>query len=252
MQQPLRRRFAARARHVAVSYNLAQRLPYPLEAVLPNPYDTEIFYADTSTQRRRDLIFVGRLIPEKAAHVLIEAVAILKQSQVAVTTTIVGDGPEGIRLRSLAKTCGLGDVVEFAGQVTGTPLARLLREHRVLAVPSVYEEPFGIVALEGIACGCVVIGSDVGGLPEAIGPCGLTFPATNAAALASNIADLLRLPDPLEKFRSHTARHLEGHHPKVVVRRYVDLFAGTKGKIGYEPVLERPRVQPARSASCVL
>jgi glycosyltransferase involved in cell wall biosynthesis len=81
------------------------------------------------------------------------------------------------------------------------------------------------VALEGAACGCIVIGSDQGGLPDAIGPCGFTFPNGNATALAECIAKVLHDEYPP---KNDTARkfHLERHQPRVVIDRYLSLFDG--------------------------
>ena len=59
---------------------------------------------------------------------------------------------------------GLERQVEFTGVLQGETLVRTLNAHRIMVVPSRTPEPFGVVALEGIACGCVVVGSEGGGL----------------------------------------------------------------------------------------
>jgi len=114
--------------------------------------------------------------------------------------------------------------VTFAGAQTGADLARTFNAHRILVVPSRYEEPFGVVALEGIACGCLVVGSGGGGLPEAIGPCGLTFPNGDAKALADILEKLLRMPSERDRFLSAAAAHLANFQPRVIADRYLDLF----------------------------
>jgi glycosyltransferase involved in cell wall biosynthesis len=101
-------------------------------------------------------------------------------------------------------------------------LARLLNRHRVLVVPSLCAEGFGLAALEGIACGCVVLGSKVGGLPEAIGCCGATFRADDAEELAEMLGEMLRSPEQLERFRTDAEQHLEKHRPDAVARRYLE------------------------------
>ena len=87
-------------------------------------------------------------------------------------------------------------------------MAELLNRHRILVVPSRWAEPFGIVALEGIACGCVVVGSENGGLKEAIGPCGITFENGNVRALADQLKRLLNEPEAQASFRQHAVEHL--------------------------------------------
>ena len=58
---------------------------------------------------------------------------------------------------------------------TGPDVVALLNRHLIIVVPSRWQEPFGLVALEGIACGCVALGANCGGLPNAIGGAGATF-----------------------------------------------------------------------------
>ena len=75
----------------------------------------------------------------------------------------------------------------FKNKEEGTPansqiqkLQNKLTEHLCMVIPSIWEEPFGIVALEGIASCDVVISSNRGGLPEAVGSCGyLVDPTVN-------------------------------------------------------------------------
>ena len=62
-----------------------------------------------------------------------------------------------------------------------------MNRHRVMVVPSIWEEPFGIVALEGLACGCEVVIARSGGLPEATGPFGVTFKRGDPVDLANVI-----------------------------------------------------------------
>src|SRR6185369_5297010 len=70
----LRAKCFARVTHAAVSQ--AHELPCSANLVLPNPYDDTLFGLDHQIARTRDVIFVGRLIPEKGAHILLEALAI--------------------------------------------------------------------------------------------------------------------------------------------------------------------------------
>jgi glycosyltransferase involved in cell wall biosynthesis len=173
-------------------------------------------------KRTRDVIFVGRLIPEKGAHVLIKALTILGGT---ATATFVGAGPEATRVGKEIANHGFCHCVRLAGQITGSALANQLNQHRVMVVPSLCHESFGIVALEGIACGCAVVGSDLGGLPEAIGPCGTTFPSGDAKALATVLQQLLSSVPAIKKLHANAAPHLGLHTPIAVARKYLDAFA---------------------------
>src|SRR5262245_22809218 len=83
----------------------------------------------------------------------------------------------------------------------------------------------GVVALEGIACGYVVVGSTCGGLPQAIGPCGRTFPNGDSAALASVLHDLLTHQETWNEYFVHAKEHLDAHRPSVVTDRYLAILA---------------------------
>jgi glycosyltransferase involved in cell wall biosynthesis len=164
------------------------------------------------------------LIPEKGVQVLIEALTILRRAGQPLTATIVGDGEERDSLEQLAKRNHLEQCLLFTGAVTGGALAGLLNRHRLMVVPSTYHEPFGIVALEGIACGCVVIGSQAGGLPEAIGPCGTTVRPANPALLAAEIRDVLAGRRELAGFPKLAEAHLAAHRAEAVASRYLELL----------------------------
>ena len=93
-----------------------------------------------------------------------------------------------------------------------------------MVVPSIWNEPFGVVALEGLACGCVVIGSEGGGLKQAVGPAGLTFANGDAEGLASALEQVLCDPAVQERFRAAAPAHLALHQPAAVAKRYLEVF----------------------------
>jgi glycosyltransferase involved in cell wall biosynthesis len=216
----LKQRMTHRLRNLSISLAVAKALPADTP-VTGNPYDAATFRLLPEVTRKRAFIFVGRLVSDKGVGVLLEAFRLFQQrrfgDQKAAELTIVGAGPEDERLR--AESTDL-DVI-FAGVLRGRALAEALNEHSVLVIPSVWPEPFGIVALEGAACGCRVIGSDQGGLPEAIGPCGVTFPNGDTHALAECMYQALKNSNPLDP--TLTREHLRRHAPDKFARRVLEL-----------------------------
>ncbi|TVP75363.1 MAG: glycosyltransferase [Puniceicoccaceae bacterium] len=209
-----------RLRNLSISLAVAKALPADTP-ITGNPYDAATFRLLPEVNRKRAFIFVGRLVSDKGVHVLLEAFRLLQQrdisNQEAAQLTIVGAGPEEEELRAEATDLN----VIFAGVLQGKALAEALNEHSVLVIPSLWPEPFGIVALEGAACGCRVIGSDQGGLPEAIGPCGATFPNGDAHALAKCMYQALEDPYPLDQ--NLAREHLQRHAPAAFARRILEL-----------------------------
>jgi glycogen(starch) synthase len=204
---------------ISVSRAMAADLGTP-SLVIPNAYRDDLFRVLPGVERTRDLAFVGRLVSDKGCDLLVAALGRLAERGLQPRLTIVGDGPELPALRRQVEELGLGGQVQLAGARLDGDLVRLLNQHRVLVVPSRYDEPFGVVALEGIACGCAVVGSAGGGLPEAIGPCGRTFPNGSVEGLAAILADLLHRPEDLEAMRSGAAEHLAAHASERIAGLY--------------------------------
>jgi len=213
------KRFVLRhATSFAISGAIAESLPVPSIRV-GNPYDDEVFKGSPTELKKRELIFVGRLVSDKGASLLLDG---LKLMTTKPRLTIVGDGPERAALEKQTADSGLQAQVDFAGSRHREQLADALREHEILVVPSLWQEPFGIVALEGIACGCVVIGSAGGGLAEAIGSCGVTFPNGDAPALADAMTRLLDDPAERHRLRQNAPGHLARFTPQAVAAVYLE------------------------------
>ncbi len=192
--------------------------------VIPNCYDNERFREILDIGREFDLVYAGRLVSEKGVDVLLRALRQLRDKKLQPKLTIVGSGPEEHVLRELAAALELNEQVIFKGTLRGSALVEELNRHSILVVPSLYNEPFGIVALEGIACGCVVIGSHGGGLRDTIGPCGLTFPNGDSNALAKCLGDVLSGSHSLETLRAHAREHLAKFSKSAVADAYLQLL----------------------------
>lgn len=166
----------------------AARLP---GRVIYNAYDSQTFHLMPQVRRDRDVVFLGRMQPYKGPDILIDAVAKLAIAGQRISATIIGGGPEDEALKLQARKLGVAGQIEFTGPLRGEALAQKLNAHRVMVIPSRGEEAFAITALEGLACGCVIVGAKSGGVPEAIGPCGPIVPQSDPAAMADALDKLL-------------------------------------------------------------
>jgi len=124
----------------------------------------------------------------------------------------------------MSNKLGLSGQIRFTGTLQGQPLADLLNRHRIMVVPSRYEEPFGIVALEGLACGCVPVVSERGGLVDAIIGHGYTFPNGDATTLAQVLAEILQAPDVALSRLANVQTHLDRCSSHRVAKQYLDIF----------------------------
>lgn len=223
----LRKSLFGRGVNIAVSNAVGASLP-GRSITLYNPYNAEVFRPLPQARKPGTLVFVGRLVLEKGILDLLDTMILLRDRfSLKPQLTIVGDGPLKERVLSTVAASGLSDQVVLAGGVRGEALARLLNEHEVAVIPSAWEEPFGIVALETIACGCKVVGTRRGGLPEAIGPCGMTVENGDTAALA--LAVKASLESPAADDGEARRRHLAHFQPQSVAVRFLELFENDKG-----------------------
>lgn len=210
---------------IAVSEAL-RRKNWEKAIVITNPYRAELFKVNSHVQRHIDFVFLGRLVSDKGADLAIEALHQLeaKETRSGVRLTIIGDGPEAPVLKALARKYGLEEKVNFRGALQGRELVDCLNEHKLILVPSRWEEPFGNVALEGMACGCIPVVSDGGGLPDAVGSAGLIFRRGDANDLVRRICEIFSSPELETKLKQEAQQHLKQHQPKKVADRYLKVI----------------------------
>ncbi|MEP0869904.1 glycosyltransferase family 4 protein [Trichocoleus desertorum AS-A10] len=211
------------ATNISVSHAIANHI-CSKSSVIPNPYEEDIFYERFDILRCQELVFLGRLVSDKGVDLLLNALAEIKALGLTPTLTIIGQGSQELKLRNQVKKLCLNEQVNFVGVKVGQELAQLLSAHQILVIPSRWQEPFGVVALEGIACGCVIVGSEGGGLSDAIGPCGVTFSNGDVKSLAKILADLLNHPNKLFKYRASAKQHLVQHQKIEVAKAYLKVF----------------------------
>jgi len=203
-----------------------QKLAKRPGVVLGNPYRASLFREIPDLPRDRELVYLGRFISYKGVHLVIDTLNLLKERGKIYNLTLIGDGPEKQNLIDKVKKWELTKQVKFAGLLRGEELVKTLNQHKVMLAPSLWKEPFGIVALESIACGCIPITTNTGGLIDAVGPCGLTFPTPkgDVTEIARLIELVLENDDKPMQLRSHAQQHLQQYTAQNLVKKYIQLF----------------------------
>jgi glycogen(starch) synthase len=209
--------------------------------LIANPYDDAVFKRLPIDDPSSNLLFVGRLTAAKGCSVAIDAVAALNNGKLAEACCppfhldIVGRGEDEEELRRQAAVLGQQEFIHFLGPQIPEVLARTMNRHKILLMPSASQPPeaFGLVAIEAIACGCIPIGSQQGGLAEAIDGCGLTFPEGDALALARCVLEgqaLLANRESCEALERHRAIYLQRFTPANVVNQYMQAIANAPNR----------------------
>ena len=229
-QDRLKLKWLKRARSVIAVSDFIRRRTWPSATVIGNPYRADIFSVHLDSRRRGSFVFLGRLVSDKGADLAIKAIHYLSDGSRfpkipdadPYTLTIIGDGPFREELENLVKELHIELRVRFMGMLTGDALVACLNDHKYILVPSMCEEAFGNVALEGMACGCIPIVSDAGGLPGAVGDAGLIFSKGDVDSLARQMREVLNDNLLDRKLRTAAAAHLVNHRPDVITQRYLD------------------------------
>ncbi|HKP29811.1 MAG TPA: glycosyltransferase [Gemmatimonadales bacterium] len=178
------------------------------------------------------VVAVSALTREKGIDLLLEAMADPGIATADVTCMVAGAGPERDQLATLARALGVAERVHFLGHVDD-PLP-LIAGAGVLVMPS-REEAFGSTILDALALGIPVIGTEVGGIPEALSNGGgVTVPAGDSRALAAEVQRLAG-DENLRETMSRNAAEAARHH---------DLPGMVERTLGvYRSVMERIEIQ---------
>ncbi|MGI9600841.1 MAG: glycosyltransferase family 4 protein [Acidimicrobiales bacterium] len=168
-------------------------------------------------------LFLGRLTPEKGIVTLVQAWTQHRRSD-GLRLTIVGDGPLGSWVRSIASH---HNEIEFLGWRDREYVGDLLRRASCLVFPSEWYEGMPLSILEAFACGVPVLVSDVGNYWRMVEPgqTGHVFRSQDPADLAHLVDDLATNPEVLTKMRVQCRDAYEARHtPAIGYQRLYDLY----------------------------
>ncbi|MHC4941666.1 MAG: glycosyltransferase family 4 protein [Planctomycetota bacterium] len=182
--------------------------------------------ADREAEKTFDLVFCGRLVPNKGIFILLEALKILKQKHGDIKLLMIGRGTLEVAVENYLAQNGLAENVERVPWVADTSeLARLYRQARLLVCAS-YNEGGPRVTVEAMACGTPAISTPVGIMPELIreGENGMLFD-WNAKELAEKADLLFSDADLYARIRSNLPGTVAPFERKKVI---TDLAAGFK------------------------
>ncbi|MDQ3932065.1 MAG: glycosyltransferase [Actinomycetota bacterium] len=190
-------------------------------SIVPCGVDLDLFRAQGDTESRREgwhrLVVVTRLVERKGVDDVIRALV-----HVPRTELIVAGGPpredlhhdsEARRLWSVAEDLGVSDRLVLRGRLDRQAVPRLMRSADVVVATPWYE-PFGIVAVEAMACGVPIVASAVGGMIDTVvdGVTGLLVPPRDPDALAGALNALLTDGSRRQSLGQAGARRVEARY----------------------------------------
>jgi glycosyltransferase involved in cell wall biosynthesis len=184
----------------------AQRLGLhpPRIEVLPMGVDLQDrFIPDAAIPRAENqLLFVGRLVPKKGLHHLLDALPRVLASKPQTRLAIAGFGPQEASLKMRAKQLGIAHAVDFLGPLQQADLPALYRRAGVFVAPFVRDdsgdqEGLPVALMEAIGCGCPVVVGDVAGVHDLLGADAdeIAVNPTDADALCAALLAALDAPE---------------------------------------------------------
>lgn len=231
-------------------------MPKDKIVVIPNGTDPDVFDFEFDPNPMRSqyagpndqiILYVGRLVNEKGVQILLDAAPKVLSSCPGARFLIVGTGYFMDNLKEQARNLGIDYFVKFLGYVDDDSLKKFFKISNVVCIPSLYE-PFGIVALEGMAAGVPVVTSDTGGLTDFVehGVTGLTTYTGDSNSLAWGISEAIRnteLAERMAKDAYEKVHHI--YNWKVIAKRTEELYEKVLAEaaaIGEEGISSRPKV----------
>jgi glycosyltransferase involved in cell wall biosynthesis len=192
------------------------------------PYFIDPITTETSGDRaNHELVFIGRLEPEKGVEYLLDAMLLVLREQPRARLTIVGGGSQAESLQGRCQRLDLTSAVTFVSHVPRAELGRYYSRATACVIPSVWSENSPLVAYECLFAGLPMIASHIGGIPELVldGRTGFTFLPRNAEDLARKILLLFSLASPerariSSEMRAHAQLFKSAPHLEQLERLY--------------------------------
>lgn len=151
--------------------------------------------------KRREILFVGRLVERKGVEYLVRAMPLVRDRGVDAHLTVAGSGHWEKVIRAAIEEVGAAELVTMAGRVSDEEKARLYKTCDVYVHPAIVDprgdtEMLGVVLIEAMAYARPLIASDVGGIPDVVkdGETGLLVPEKDPEKLAEAIVRVLSDP----------------------------------------------------------
>jgi len=219
--------------HVADIFNVDERRV----AVIPNGVDRSDLRPSGDPQALRNefaapheklVLLVGRLVYEKGFQLALDALPGVIENVGNVRFLVAGSGTHEAELRAQAERLGLSAHGTFLGWIGDDVLHSLYRIADLCVVPSIYE-PFGLVALEAMACGCPCIVADTGGLREVVPVgerVGLRFNGGDAEHLGVMIERLLVDDRLRDRLVTEASEHVLRFDWDDIAQRTRDIYDG--------------------------
>lgn len=174
-----------------------------------------------------NILWLGRMLDWKRIDLLIKALGRIQSKGKRFKLTLIGDGPEKIRLEKLASKCLTRSSYEFLDFIPSSEVPSLMSQYDIYVLPSNAYEGWGAVVNEAMAAGCAVIASDKTGAGASLiqsGNNGLLFKSESEFSLYKSLKLLFDRPELIMVYGKNARSTIEKEwQPKVVAEKFLEL-----------------------------
>jgi len=174
--------------------------------VLPNSLDKNIL---AKNKKQKEVLFVGKLVPEKGAHLYVESTKQLAKQFLNWNFIIIGSSKSRLSNRvSLYEKnivnsfLKIGNNAKYFGFLPNRKVKQIMQKASIIVVPSIWNEPFGLTALEGISNRLAVISSRVGGLVDIVKERGILIKDITNNKITNKLKELMKSKSKLTKYQN--------------------------------------------------
>jgi len=242
-QSALTHTIAATDTFATVSDYIAQwtirqhKIPPEKVVTVRNGVDLDSFHPPESLNGQTDhslrVLYVGRIDPNKGPDLAADAVTELKKQGLSLSITWAGpvwwhgaaDSNQDPYFRTLKSKMDAAGAT-YLGHLNRDQVPEVMRNHDVACVLSRSNEPFGLVALEAMACGCAVLASNRGGLPEACGDAALFANPDDLSTVVSSLKRLATDRDLLNRCKRNSLQRAQKASWSTTVDRLEQILSG--------------------------
>lgn len=178
--------------------------------IIGNPVSENWLSTRQNTHRDIDILYIGRLKEYKGINLLFNAISMFGKNSKRIHVTVIGEDQNDIYKNKL-QTNKTEENVNFKGIIPYERIRSFYQRTKIVVIPSLWPEPFGRTVIEAMACGCAVVATNVGGIPEIISSkrYGILIPPNNPIILTNILLSLLHFPKKSMSIGSDAKKHVE-------------------------------------------
>ncbi len=167
-------------------------------------------------KKKKEILFVGRIVPEKGVHLYAEAIKSIAHKHPEWNFGLIGSFKLGDNKNRnfysdtiIKKISSVGPQAQFYGFQDQKFVKEKMNSASIVIIPSVWEEPFGLVAAEAMSSGACIIASKVGGIPEIIRDNGILIDNINQKKLSLEIENMIKDKKMRQKYQRKAWKNFE-------------------------------------------